>query len=269
MTPEHHDRLDAATARDLFDYDAELRHYHERLLTAIDVRPADHVLDIGCGTGQTTRAAARAAVSGSALGIDISARMLARARQLSLQEGLRNVSFVQADAQVHRFPPGRFDLAISRFGTMFFADPVMAFTNIGGALRSGARLVQLVWQDSDRQEWIAVIREALASEQPPPASAAEPFSLADPATAGAILAASGFTDVTSTGLHEPVCYGPDTAAALDAVLTLQMTKDLLAPLDAARTEHALSQLGAALAAHESRSGVLFDSHAWLITARRP
>jgi SAM-dependent methyltransferase len=194
--------------------------------------------------------------------------MLARARQLSLREGLRNVSFVQADAQIHRFPPERFDLAISRFGTMFFADPVIAFTNIGGALRTGARLVQLVWQDSGRQEWSAVIRAAFAGEQPPPAPAADPFSLADPATAGAILTASGFTDVTVTGLHEPVYYGPDTATALDAVLTLQMTKDLLAPLDTARTEHALSQLGAALAAHESRSGVLFDSHAWLITARR-
>jgi tRNA G46 methylase TrmB len=89
-----------AKEHDLFDYDAELRHYHEHLRTAIDVRSTDHVLDIGCGTGQATRDAARAAASGSALGIDISARMLTRARQLSRQEGLRNISFVQADAEV-------------------------------------------------------------------------------------------------------------------------------------------------------------------------
>jgi len=192
--------------------------------------------------------------------------MLTRARELSRQEGLCNISFVQADAQIHRFPPERFDLAISRFGIMFFANPVAAFTNIRGTLRPSARLV---WQDSNHQEWSAVIREVFAGEQAPPAATADPFSLADPATAGAILTASGFTDAAVTGLHEPVCYGPDTATALDAVLTLQMTKDLLAPLDAARSQHALNQLRAALAAHQSRNGVLFDSHAWLITARRP
>jgi ubiquinone/menaquinone biosynthesis C-methylase UbiE len=254
---------------DLFDYDAELHRYHQHLRTATGVRPADRVLDIGCGTGQTTREAAKAAASGSALGIDISAAMLARARLLACAEGLRNISFVQADAQTHRFAPGRFDLAISRFGTMFFADPVAAFTNIGRALRPGGRLVQLVWQHRDRQEWDAVIGEVFAGEQPAPALAADPFSLADPATAGEILTASGFTDVNVTGVHEPVYYGPDTASALHAVLTLQMTKDLLASLDAARTEHALGQLRAALATHHSSGGVFFDSHAWLITARRP
>jgi ubiquinone/menaquinone biosynthesis C-methylase UbiE len=193
---------------DLFDYDAELRHYHGHLRTAIDVRPADCVLDIGCGTGQTTREAARAAALGSALGIDISAPRLARARRLSHEEGLRNISFVQADAQTHPFPPGHFNLAVSRFGTMFFTDPVAAFTNIGRALRPGAPLVQLVWQRSDRQEWDAVIREVFVGEQPAPA--AGPFSLADPATVGGILTASGFTDVDVTGVHEPVYYGPDT-----------------------------------------------------------
>ncbi len=175
---------------------------------------------------------------------------------------------MQADAQTHRFPPGRFDLAISRFGTMFFADPVAAFTNIGRALRPGGRLVQLVWQHRDRQEWDAVIGEVFAGEQPAPAPAADPFSLADPDTAGTILAAAGFTDVDVTGVHEPVYYGPDAASALRAMLSLQMTKDLLAPLDAASTRHALSQLRAALANHHSSGGVFFDSYAWLITARR-
>lgn len=151
---------------DLFDYDAELRRYHQHLRAAIDVQAAGRVLDIGCGTGQTTREAARAAASSSALGIDISAARLARARRQARAEGLRNISFVQADAQAHRFPPGRFDLAISRFGTMFFADPVAAFTNIGHALRPGARLVQLAWQHRDRQEWDAVIGEVFAGEQP-------------------------------------------------------------------------------------------------------
>ena len=152
---------------------------------------------------------------------------------------------------------------------MFFADPVAAFANIGRALRPGGRLVQLVWQHRDRQEWDAVIDEIFAGEQPAPAPAADPFSLADPATADAILATSGFTAVNLTSMHEPVYYGPDAASALRAMLSLQMTKDLLAPLDAARTGHALGQLRAALANHQSSGGVFFDSRAWLITARRP
>jgi SAM-dependent methyltransferase len=254
---------------DLFDYDAELRRYHQHLRTTIDVQPADRVLDIGCGAGQTTREAARAAASGSALGIDISAPRLARARRLARQEGLRNIGFVQADAQTYRFRPGRFDLAISRFGAMFFADPVAAFINIGRALRPGGRLVQLVWQHRERQEWDAVIGEVFAGEQPAPAPAADPFSLADPAAAGTILTAAGFTDVDVTGVHEPVYYGPDAASALRVMLSLQMTKDLLAPLDAARTGQALGRLRAALVTHQSSGGVFFDSRAWLITARRP
>jgi SAM-dependent methyltransferase len=247
---------------------AGLRRYHEHLRTASDVRPADRVLDIGCGTGQTTREAARAAASGSALGIDISAPRLARARRLAREEGLSNVSFVKADAQTHRFPPERFDLAISRFGTMFFADPVAAFTNIGRVLHPGARLVQLVWQHIDRQEWSAVIGEVFAVGHPAPGPATDPFSLADPATVGTILTTSGFADVEITGVHEPVYYGPDAASALRVMLSLQMTKDLLAPLDAASTGHAIGQLRATVTAHQSGGGVFFDLRAWLITARR-
>ena len=144
-----------------------------------------------------------------------------------------------------------------------------AFTNIGRALRPGAQLVQLVWQHRNHQEWDAVIDEVFTGEQPAPAPAADPFSLADPATAGAILATSGFTDVNITGVHEPVYYGPDAATALRAMLSLQTTRDLLAPLDATRTGHALGQLRAALATHHSSGGVLFDSRAWLITAHHP
>ncbi|MDT5192413.1 MAG: hypothetical protein QOI28_4664, partial [Mycobacterium sp.] len=146
---------------DQFDYDAELRLHNELFRDATRVGSGDRVLDIGCGTGQSTREAARAAVAGSALGVDTSAPMLERARQLSDDEGLANITFQQADAQVHPFPPTRFDLCISRFGTMFFADPVAAFTNIGSALRPAARLVLLVWQQRDRNEWATTIRQTL------------------------------------------------------------------------------------------------------------
>jgi SAM-dependent methyltransferase len=172
---------------------------------------------------------------------------------------------------VHPFPPQHFDLCISRFGAMFFADPIAAFTNIGRALRPGARLVLLVWQSSDPNHWFTAVRQAITADPAaptPPASGQHPFSLADPAVTETILAASGFTEVDFIDVHEPVYYGPDTATAYDFVLGLRGTADLLAELDAEPARHALERLHAAIAAHDTGTGVFFDSRAWIITARR-
>jgi ubiquinone/menaquinone biosynthesis C-methylase UbiE len=250
---------------ELFDYDAELRLHNEHFRVAAGVGAGDRVLDIGCGTGQSTREAARAAVTGSALGVDVSAPMLERARQLSDAQGLANVTFQQADAQVHHFPPARFDLCISRFGTMFFADPVAAFTNIGRALCPAARLVMLVWQERDRNEWATAIRQSLTAASAIP-SAPNAFSLADPTVTEGILAAAGFADVSFTDVHEPVYYGPDSATALDAVLRLLKFEELLANLDAAAAEQARLRLRTTLDAHTTDGGVYFDSRAWIVSA---
>lgn len=251
-------------------YDAELRRHNVHFRAAADVRPGDHVVDIGCGTGQTTREAARAAGDGGALGVDVSAPILERARRIAEAEGLRNVTFEHGDAQSHRFSSARFDLCISRFGMMFFTDPIAAFTNIGRALRPGARLVLLVWQDADRNDWFTAVRQALAGSTPPTPtdSDMEPFSLADPTTTQRILTAAGFADVGFTAVHEPVYYGSDPDAAYDAVLGLRHASDLLATLDPASTEEALDRLRATLVARHAGSGVLFDSRAWIVTARR-
>ncbi|MBQ1038814.1 class I SAM-dependent methyltransferase [Micromonospora sp. C81] len=252
---------------DLFDYDAELRLHNELFRAAARVGSHDRVLDIGCGTGQSTRDAARAAVNGSATGVDISGPMLERARQLSDDEGLPNITFQQADAQVHRFPPTHFDLCISRFGTMFFADPVAAFTNIGSALRPGARLVLLVWQARDRNEWATAIRRTFTDEPATPGGP-NPFSLADQTVTKDRLVAAGFADVDFTDVHVPVYYGPDSAAAFDAVFRLWEFKDLLANLDASAAERARTRLRTTLDAHHTDGGVYFDSRAWVVTARR-
>lgn len=253
----------------MFDYDAELARYHARLLDAVDIDPHARVLDIGCGTGQTTRAAARAASGGHALGIDISAPMLARARHLTNLEGLANASFERGDAQVHPLPAERYTVGLSRFGTMFFTDPSAAFANIARALRPGARFVQLVWQNSSRQEWDAAVQQALTDELGAPAIPARDtaFSMADPETVGAILTGAGFVDVRLAEVREPVYYGADGASALHALRSLQMTSEMLRDLDGASSERALSRLRTMLDARDD-GGVWFDSYAWLVTARR-
>ena len=248
-------------------YDAELRRYDEVLRRAWGVQPGEHVLDIGCGSGQTTCEAARMARAGSALGVDVCAPAVERARRLARAQGVRNVTFECADAQLHRFPPERSDVAISRFGTMFFADPVAAFGNVGRALRPAGRLVMMVWQAHDRNEWDVAIRQSLAGTGGSAAAGSAAFSLADPAAVTGILEAAGFGDVTFTDIHEPVYYGADVAAALDWVRGFACTGDLLGRLDPAAAARALGRLREMLAAHLSGDGVWFDSRAWIVTAR--
>src|SRR5262245_44337915 len=150
-----------ATHQDRFD--STIAPHHARLMAAAAIAPGERVLDIGCGNGMTSRDAARAAgPTGGVLAADLSGPMLARAQQQAKDEGLGNIRFEQADAQVHPFEAGAFDVAMSRFGVMFFADPVAAFANIARALRSGGRLAMMVWGPPPENEWMLALRKALA-----------------------------------------------------------------------------------------------------------
>ncbi|MGH8079396.1 MAG: class I SAM-dependent methyltransferase, partial [Lysobacter sp.] len=212
-------------------YDAELSRHNRHLQAAARVGARDRVLDIGCGAGQTTRDAARIAVEASVVGVDTSAQMLEIARSRSVEEGLHNVVFELGDAQYHDFPPAGFDLCISRFGVMFFADPATAFANIARAMRPGGRIAWMVWQSQERNEWSGAIRQALAPTGTVSADAGNAFSLGDPIIATNLLSAAGFTSIDFVEVHEPVFYGPTVNAAFDALTGLYMVKDALARTD--------------------------------------
>ena len=251
------------------DYDTELHLHYAALRRTFEIDRHTHVLDIGCGTGQTTRDAARMAVAGRALGVDLSEAMIERAWQLTKAEGLNNAKFEVADAQSHRFPAECFDVAISRFGTMFFADPVAGFSNIALALRPGGRLVMMVWQNRDRNEWSSSIDRVLFEEGPAPRPGGlDPFSLGDPATLRSILNASGFVHAKLTEVHEPVYYGQNVDAALCWVCGFSVVTDRLRQLDRRSAECVLERLNDLLAAHAHDDGVWFNSRAWIVTARR-
>jgi SAM-dependent methyltransferase len=253
------------------DYDTELQLHHGPLLRAGAIRSHEHVLDIGCGVGQTTRDAARLAAAGSAFGVDTSAPMIARAHELAAAEGLRNARFEQGDAQVHNFPSEHFDVAISRYGTMFFADPVAAFRNIRRALRPRGRLVMMVWQSHEANEWSVAIQRALATRDTAPIvspGSPDAFSLADPRTVERILAAAGFSDMSFNDVHEPVYYGASVDAAFDWVRGFLFTRDLLEQLDASAAALAVERLRDTLAKHCRLDGVWFDARAWIVTSER-
>jgi SAM-dependent methyltransferase len=252
-------------------FDASLGRYDEHLFAACAIAPAERVLDIGCGTGHTTRLAARAASSGSAIGVDLSARMLAVARSRATEEELHNVEFVQADAQIHPFPDGSLDLAVGRTGTMFFGDPIAAFANIHRALRPGGRLVQLVWQPLPRNPWVIEWTAALAAGRnlpAPPPDAPGPFSLADPERARTLLTAAGYAAVDIHGVTEPIYFGPDAARAHDFMAGMGYSQYLLRDLDDSARSRALTDLRASVETHHTDHGVLYPSAAWIIAARR-
>jgi SAM-dependent methyltransferase len=199
--------------------------------------------------------------------VDVSALAISRAGELARAERIHNVTFECTNAQVHRFPQEHFDVAISRFGTMFFDDPAAAFANISRALRPAGRLVMMVWQAHGLNEWDVAIRQALGMTAIP-GGLPDAFSLADQPTGTALLEAAGFADITFTDVSEPVYYGPDVDAAMDWVRGFAYTREILRQLDPAATARAAGRLREALAAHLSDDGVWFNSRAWIVTARR-
>jgi SAM-dependent methyltransferase len=261
MTVETVDRV-ADAAR----YEVISGGYDDALFTAAAIPPAGRVLDIGCGYGTTSRRAARLAAQGSVLGNDIAEPLLAQARAFADAEGVENIVFEAGDAQTHPFPGGAFDVAISRFGTMFFADPPAAFGNIAGAVKPGGRLVMLVWQPAAENEWDAAISAALGGE--PNATAVpglDPFSLGDRQLTGRYLADAGFADVEFQDVREPVLYGRDVEDALAFVRGFSCTR---ARLEGQDESAALDRLRTTLTDHQRPDGVWFEAAAWVVTALR-
>ena len=255
----HADRFDRCVAA-----------YRQPLFVAAAIGETDRVLDFGCGTGQTTLDAARAAVHGTALGVDLSARMLDVARRRATEAGLANISFQQADAQIHAFDKAAYDVAISRTGAMFFSDPVAAFTNIGRALVNGGRLALLTWQPLAANEWIRDLSGALAAGRDlpaPPRDLPGPFSLSDPARVHGTLTAAGFTEIELEATAAGMWFGDDVDDAHRFVLGLMGW--MLQGLDDTGRARAEDGLRATLAAHQMPDGVVFGSAAWTIRATRP
>ena len=245
-------------------FDREAPEHDEVLHAAAAVAADDRVLDVGCGTGVSTRRAARAAASGQVLGVDVSAPLIEHARLLTAREGLANAEFVVADAQVHAFPDASFDVVMSRFGVMFFADPQAAFANLAQALRPGGRLAVLVWQGAADNEWSGAVNETLGIDDDPTAQA---FSLADPEVVRATLA--DFEDVELADVRAPMFWGDDAKTAFGFVAGLSNAQAVLSGLDPGGRASVERRLRDLMAAHHTGAGVLFDSRAWVVTARRP
>jgi SAM-dependent methyltransferase len=258
-------------------FDGTLAPWLEVLGKAADIGEGDRVLDVGCGNGATTLdAARRAAPSGLAVGFDLSEPMLAKARELAVEAHVDNVRFVAGDCQTDDLSvaEGPYDVAISRYGTMFFDDPVAAFANIRQAMRPDGRLAIVVWTDRTEQEWLTVplgaaLEHVGLPEMPGPG---EPgmFAFADPDRMREILRSARWHDIEIERQTRRILVGGsgDVQDATNYLLATGQGRALLAKADPETTERVADAIRTALEPHATSAGVELGATAWLVTAHR-
>jgi len=243
-------------------------------LEALGVAGGERVLDVGCGLGTTTRELARrVGPTGSAVGVDVGASGLARARAES--SGAANASYLLADAQTHPFA-AEFHLCYSRFGLMFFDDPEAAFRNLRRALRPLGRLAAVVWGPPAACDWVKLplraLGELLPSVGPPRSPGPGPFSLSDGPALEALLRRAGFSEARADPLPLPMRCGATTAQAASFLLRFGPAAAALreaGPEGERVRPKAEELLAEALSARAGEQGILLSSQALLVTARTP
>jgi len=240
-----------------------------RLLAAARIQDGESILDIGCGCGDTTLPAARATRSGYALGADISRILVAEARRLAAAAGVANARFQVADAQVHPFQAGAFDLVLSSLGLMFFDDPAAAFANLRKALRPGGRLAFLCWRTREENPVFTTGFAGAAAVPGLRESPGQPaaFSLAGTGRVSALLSSAGFGGTEFAKADEPMLIGRDVDDVLGYERSSPAATEILAGISPEQAAELTRQVRDRLMAYASPDGVTMPGAAWLVTAQ--
>jgi ubiquinone/menaquinone biosynthesis C-methylase UbiE len=246
-------------------------------LAKLELAPGTKALDVGCGWGDTAIELARkVGPTGSVLGLDCCDAFLAKGRADAKAAGLANVKFVAADVQTHPFER-EYDFCFSRFGMMFFGNPVAAMRNIRRALKPGATLMFTVWRTLDDNPFMLIPKRVVLGFLPPPGENAQtcgpgPFSMASPSVFLAQLKAAGFDDVHYERYDAKVMVGATVEQSMEFQLLLGPAGEIVREAGALaqkRKQEIEGALRAELARHLTDGGVMMDSSSWTITARNP
>ena len=225
----------------------------------------ERVIDVGCGCGTTSLELAKRGAS--VWGVDISAPMLAHAKARA--EGLANVAFSQADAATQALTPDH-DLIFSRFGVMFFADPVAAFTNLRSGLKPSGRLVFLCWQAPALNPWVSVggraIQPFLPEEDPIDPKAPGPFAFADAEYLQEILASAGYGNINIESLNQDIVVGKTLDDAMEFQGEVGPMARVLAELSGEQKDQAMQAARDALQPYVTPDGVILSAATWLVSA---
>ncbi len=252
--------------------DAMLAEIGARTRSVLDPQPGESILDVGSGCGaETLRLAEAVGPTGRALGVDISAPMLAAAREMAEAGGLSKATFVQADGQTHAFEHAAFDAVYSRFGVMFFDDPVGAFANIRRALKPSGRLTFVCWGPLSENPWmfepLAAVAQYVELPPPPVPGAPGPFAFADEVRTCRILSDAGFGRVEARSEEIDLLIGGGGTTREAAEFLVNFGPGASALREAGPdVPDFVPVLTEALRKHETTRGVVLPGKAWIVTA---
>ncbi len=247
--------------------DANLADIGDAVLAFAGAKPGETVLDVGCGTGATSLALGRAGAK--VTGLDISKPMLGLARSRAIQAGL-DISFIEADASAYAFQP-EFDLVFSRFGVMFFDDPIGAFANLHTALKPGGRLAFVCWRSPQENLWaftpLAAARPFLPEQPPPDPNAPGPFAFADPQRILSILTDVGFHHVGTSKYDGVMRMGSDIDTIAAQTLQIGPLSRAVGEADEATRAKIVEAVRGAMAKFKTADGEIAPPTAcWLVSA---
>lgn len=255
-----------------------LTHHSAAIFPNLPVKEGDKVLDIGCGFGDTAvDLAGRVGPKGTVVGLDCCNAFLDYGRADAEAKGLKNVAFVEGDALSERFDP-TYDFVFSRFGTMFFSNPVAGLRNMRTALKPGGLMTQIVWRTPADNPWLSMAKDVVLEYLPAPGEDARtcgpgPFSMANQEMVAGMMKSAGYEDVTFKRVDALVLVGRTVQDAIDFQLALGPAGEVfreagdLAEAKRGEIETALAE--AIESQKQEADGIVMDSSSWVITGRNP